>query len=117
MKRLAIILFFAGAFATTAFAQKAQKQTITINTQIHCDHCLQCGSCGANINDQIRSANKGIRKVKIDPAANIITVVYVDSKTSPEKIREAVLAAGFDVDDKKAAPEAVAKLDDCCQKH
>lgn len=100
-----------------ASAQKADKQTITIKTQIYCSHCLQCGSCGANINDRIREANKGISKLNIDPKANTITVTYDANKTNPEKIREAINAAGYDADDKKATAEAVNKLDGCCKKH
>lgn len=103
--------------ALFAQAQKAEKQTITIKTQIYCSHCLQCGSCGANINDHIRDANKGISKVEVDPKANTITVTYDAAKTTPEKIREAINAAGFNADDKKATSEAVNKLDGCCKKH
>ena len=112
-----IITFLLLAFTTMANAQKADKQTITIKTQIYCNHCLQCGSCGTNINDHIREANKGISKVDIDPKLNTITVTYDANKTSPEKIREAINAAGYDADDKKATAETVNKLDGCCKKN
>jgi periplasmic mercuric ion binding protein len=117
MKKVITLLLLIGTLSVMAFSSKGQKQTIVIKTQIYCDHCLQCGSCGANINDKIREANKGIKKVKIDPKANTITVVYDDAKTSPDKIKEAILAAGYDADDKKATLETVAKLDGCCKKH
>lgn len=101
----------------TVNAQKANKQTIVIKTQIYCSHCLQCGSCGANINDHIRETNKGISKVDIDPKANTITVTYDATKTNPEKIKEAINKAGYDADEQKAPAEAVNKLDGCCRKH
>jgi copper chaperone CopZ len=112
----AIIAFILLAFSTMANAQKANKQTITIKTQIYCNHCLQCGSCGANINDHIREANKGISKVDIDPKQNTITVTYDANKTSPQKIRDAINAAGYDADDKRAKAETINKLDGCCKK-
>lgn len=103
--------------ATTIFAQaqKANKQTLVIKTQIYCSHCLQCGSCGANINRHI-NASEGIKKVTIDPKENTITVTYDANKITTEKIREAVNAAGYDADDKKATTEAIGKLDGCCRK-
>lgn len=113
-KSILVIALLATAFF--AQAQKADKQTIVIKTQIYCSHCLQCGSCGANINDHIRETNKGISKVSIDPKANTITVIYDAAKTTPEKIREAINKAGFDADDKKATAEAVNTLDGCCKK-
>jgi periplasmic mercuric ion binding protein len=113
-KAILIIVLF--ATANIAFAQKANKQTIVIKTQIYCSHCLQCGSCGANINDHI-TATKGIKKVVVDPKENTITVSYDANKTTPEKIREAINKAGYDADDQKATAEAVNTLDGCCKKH
>ncbi|MEX1189649.1 MAG: heavy metal-associated domain-containing protein [Bacteroidia bacterium] len=117
MKHIITLLLLVGTLSLMAFSAKGEKQTIVIKTQIYCDHCLKCASCGANINDKIRDDNKGIKSVDIDPIANTITVVYNDAKTSPDKIKEAILAAGYDVDDKKASAETVAKLDVCCKKH
>jgi len=109
---------FIALFLSLAFFANAQKgnKTITIKTQIYCSHCLQCGSCGANINDNVRENKKGISKLSIDPKTNTISVTYDPAKTSPEKIREAINAAGYDADDKKATAEAVGKLDGCCKK-
>lgn len=104
-----------GSLATFA-AKGGEKKTITIKTQIYCSHCQQCESCGANINDHIRETNKGISKVDVDSKANTITVTYDSDKTTPEKIREAINAAGYDADDKKAPAAAVGKLDGCCKK-
>lgn len=94
-------------------AQKSQ-ETIIIKTKIYCDHCMQCNSCGKNIDFGIRD-NKGIRKVKINPEKNTITVTYRPDKTNPEEIRKAISEAGFDADDIKASPEGYAKLDGCCK--
>jgi mercuric ion binding protein len=116
MKRISNLLLLLAMLTTAAFANNAGTATITIKTQIYCDHCLQCGSCGANINDQVREHNKGIKKVKVDAKSNTITVQYDAAKTNAEQIRDAIANAGYDADDKKANPDAVAKLDGCCKK-
>jgi len=102
--------------AVFASAQKADKQTVTIKTQIYCDHCLQCGSCAPNIISNVKKV-KGTSKVKVNTMENTITVAYDANKTNPDKIHEAINAAGYDADDKKATAEAVGKLDGCCKKH
>ena len=112
-KIILIILFFAST--NILFGQKANKQTIVIKTQIFCDHCLQCESCGANIKDNI-NANKGIEKVLIDSNKNLIIVTYDASIIRPEKIREAINKAGYDADDQKATAQAIKALDGCCKK-
>lgn len=104
------------ASSMLAIAAKGEKKTITIKTQIYCSHCMQCESCGKNINDHIREANKGISKVEVDSKTNTITVTYDTDKTNPESIRTAINKAGYDADDQKAPAAAVGKLDGCCKK-
>lgn len=112
------ILFFLMAFsgAVVSFAQKSgNSDTLRVKTQIYCDHCLECGSCAGNIN-MAMAGLYGIKKVQIQPEQKTILVVYNPKKMTPEKIREAIASAGFDADAVAAKPEAVAKLDGCCQK-
>lgn len=107
---LTIVLFF---LIGTSNAQT--KETIVINTQISCDHCLECESCGDRISSAIKKT-KGISKVRINPKKNTITVVYNPEKTNPDKIRTAIAGIGYDADDVKASPDAYANLDACCKK-
>lgn len=109
-----IIIFLLGVFSASSFASANKTETIVIKTKIHCDHCLQCESCGLNINRGTRKA-KGIKKIKIDPEANTITVTYRSDKTNPDEIRKAIAASGFDADGVKAVPAAYEKLDGCCK--
>lgn len=113
MKNLVSVIFCALLFSSS-YAQSGKPETITIKTKIYCDHCLQCGSCGANINNAIRET-KGIRKVKINSKENTITVKYKPGKTSPEKIRRAIADIGYDADEIKADATAYSKLDGCCK--
>lgn len=112
----AILIVALFTFTLFANAKGGETKTVTIKTQIYCSHCLQCGSCGANINDHIREG-KGIKKVAVDPKTNTITVTYDANKTNVDAIRGAINKAGFDADDKKAPAEAVNSLDGCCKKH
>jgi len=108
----AILLTFAFSIAS---AQGNKTESITIKTKIYCDHCVRCESCGANINETVRGTEKGIKKVKINPADNTITVTFNAAKTTPDKIRAAIAASGFDADNIKATTEGYAKLDGCCK--
>jgi len=114
MKKLGVLLLFCIALYSLP-VHAANKKVIIVKTTISCDHCLQCGSCGQNINDVIRDNNKGIRKVKINAKENTISVTYLPEKTNPDAIRKAIAAAGFDADEVKAVPEAYENLDDCCK--
>ena len=117
MKNLISIAFLLFLGTTVSFGQKAKKgDTLVVKTQIYCDHCLECGSCAGNINVSMAGLY-GIKKVNINPELKNITVIYNPSKTSPEKIREAISKAGFDADAVAAKPESVAKLDGCCKRN
>jgi hypothetical protein len=59
---------------------------------------------------------KGIKRVDLDEETKTLKVVYISSKTNPDKIRTAISKAGFDADDVTADPDAYAKLDECCKK-
>ncbi|MBK7880696.1 MAG: heavy-metal-associated domain-containing protein [Saprospiraceae bacterium] len=111
-KSIFVIMLLASSIF--AHAQKANKQTIVIKTQISCNHCLQCGSCGANIREHI-TVNKGIKKVAINPRKNTITVTFDANKVTPEIIKDSILKAGYDADEQKAPAHAVNALDGCCK--
>lgn len=109
---LALFLLF-GSF--TLSAQTGGKETISIKTNIYCDHCKQCESCGPRIYTQLMDV-VGIRKVKINDETSTIDVTYSSDKIDPKAIRDAINDAGFDADDQLAPAESVAKLDGCCKK-
>lgn len=96
-------------------AQTDQMDTLIVKTSIACDHCLQCSSCGENIEDRIFEGNSGIQQIKVQPESNTIVVIYKATKTTPDEIRKAIALAGYDADDVKAVPESYQKLDGCCK--
>ena len=80
MKTFRIFLAFAFLFVSLNMsAQESGKQTISIKTNIYCDHCKQCESCGPRIYNQLMDV-PGIRKVKIDDETSTINVTYNTSK-------------------------------------
>ncbi len=108
-----ILLMFV---SLTAFGQKNKNiKTAVIKTQIYCDHCKQCETCGDKFNKELYN-QAGIKNVEIDSKANTITVIYDTRKIDIDKIRLHISKLGYDADNIKADPEGLAKLDGCCKK-
>lgn len=103
------------AFSVVAFAQSASKQTVTIKTNIYCDHCKECESCGGRFERELPFI-KGIKNYSFDEKAMTLLITYNTKQTNPAKLRAAISKIGFDADDVKADAKAVAKLDECCLK-
>ena len=99
---------------TTAFTPPAT-ETIVIKTTIYCNHCKICETCGELLIIQLYN-EKGIKNVELDEKAMTIKVVYSTTKITADKIKQAIAALGFDGDEVKPNPEAVAKLGGCCLK-
>lgn len=113
---LLLFLTCLGCFAVNEVsAQTDQMDTLIVKTSIACDHCLQCSSCGENIEDRIFEGNSGIQQIKVQPESNTILIIYKATKTTPDEIRKAIALAGYDADDVKAVPESYQKLDGCCK--
>lgn len=103
-------------FSANSFAQEQKTiQTAVIKTQIYCDHCKQCESCGDKFN-KILLKEKGVQMVVLDEKEMTIKVTYNSKKTDLNKIKTAISKLGFDADDVKADPVAYEGLDGCCKK-
>lgn len=103
-------------FAGSVVAQKTKPvKTSIIKTTIYCDHCKICESCGGRILKELYNEN-GIKNTSVDSKSNTISVTYDERKITLEQVRVKISKLGFDADDIKADPSAVAKLDDCCKK-
>jgi copper chaperone CopZ len=109
-------LFFVLSIFFIAFAAHAQTETLVVKTQIYCDHCKECESCDARIQNQIFASITGAKSVKVNAKDMTITVLYNSKKTNPTAIRTAIAKSGYDADDVKADPDGYAALDGCCKK-
>lgn len=106
LKTTGILLVLLSGITVQATAQTAE---VKIKTSAQCDDCKE----------RIEKAlafEKGIKSATVDVEKQEITVVYYDKRTSPEKIREAVSATGYDADDVPAKKAAYDKLPTCCKK-
>ena len=114
MKALFSIFLFACLVQAT-YGQTDKIKTAEIKTEIWCDHCNKCESCGQNIYNKIKE-NKGVRNVKVESGKNIIQVKYNSEITTIEEIEDAISMAGYRANQKKANTNAYNALDDCCKK-
>lgn len=58
---------------------------------------------------------KGVKSSILQMDDKKLRVVFNSKKTSPEKIKKAVSALGYQADEIKANPEAYQKLPECCK--
>lgn len=106
MKKLLTFLIVA-LMGVTVFAQKAETQTITIQTNGTCEHCKKV------MMDNVPQW-KGVEKCTYDLKTAKVTITYQPQKTSPETLRQGISQLGYDADNVKANAEARAKLPSCC---
>jgi len=57
---------------------------------------LRCANCALGVEKRLRQ-EKGVLSAEVSLATSIATIDYDPSKTSPEKLREAVLSIGYDM--------------------
>jgi copper chaperone CopZ len=111
----ALVLLFFTITSINLNAQPTKNKDIAIiKTNIFCDHCKECESCGGRIEKGL-AFEKGVKKVVIDEKEMTIAITYNPSKTNIENLKKAISKLGYDADDVKADPKAYAKLDECCK--
>ena len=76
---------------------------------------VQCSNCKDNLTKVLNNV-KGVKSYEIDIDKKMIHMNYDNTVTDINKIENAIAAAGYDADGKKANPEAYSKLDPCCKK-
>ena len=58
---------------------------------------MMCAMCVAHVRKAIESL-EGVKDVNVNLASNSALIEYDENKISPAKIKEAVVAAGYDMD-------------------
>jgi periplasmic mercuric ion binding protein len=107
MRTVLLTLLLLSAFRSTA--QDRKVESLQIHTTAVCDMCV------TTIEGELIYA-KGVKKVKLDLATNIIHVEYDPRKTGPDAIRKEVTKLGYFADGMPGDPKAFANLPACCQK-
>lgn len=113
-KSVIVLLFFTVASINVNAQTTKGTETAIIKTNIFCDHCKECESCGGRIEKGL-AFEKGVKKVVIDEKEMTIIITYNPSKTNTDNLKKAISKLGYDADDVKADPKAYANLDDCCK--
>lgn len=100
-----LLLFFA-IFNCVSIAQTAE---VKIKTSAQCDECKE------RI-EKMLAFEKGIKSSTLNLEDQVVTIVYYNKRTNPEKIKQAISNIGYDADDIKAKKEEYDKLPTCCKK-
>lgn len=75
---------------------------------------MQCMMCSISVEEAVAGL-EGVSKVEIDLKGKSGKVTYKASLVDIAAIEKAVTSIGYNANDKKADPEAYAKLDMCCK--
>jgi len=102
-------LFIISITHTAKSQEQKKEETITIKTS------AVCGMCKERIESNM-AFEKGVKSVTLDLKTKVLTITYKPSKTSADKLKEAVTKIGYDADDLPADQKAYEKLPACCKK-
>lgn len=110
-KRLTLIFIFLVFISINLNANPiVNEKTVVISLP-----SIQCGMCVKTIKKALGKV-EGIIETKVDLENKSASITFDDSKTSVEKLVEAITTAGYDANDKPANSEAYEKLSSCCKK-
>lgn len=110
---LTVLFSAAAASAQTAPAAKAKAKPGTEQVQIKTS--AVCDMCKARL-EKALAYEKGVQSATLDVPSQVLTVNYRADKTTPEALRAAVSATGYDADATTANVKAYDRLPDCCKK-
>lgn len=113
LKALLVLFFISLSVAATAQSKKVDKAVI--KTNIICDHCKACETCGKMFQTEMLKV-KGVKMYELDEEKETITVYFNPKKTNLQNIKTSISKLGFDADEIKADPVAYENLDGCCKK-
>ncbi|KAA9339102.1 heavy-metal-associated domain-containing protein [Hymenobacter busanensis] len=117
MKIFRTLLFSLSLLFVASFAQaqtgktkpKAGTEQVQIKTSAVCDMCK------ARL-EKAMAYEKGVQAAVLDVPTQVLTVQYRADKTSPDALRAAVAATGYDADKLTANDKAYDRLPECCKK-
>jgi mercuric ion binding protein len=113
VSKLIVLVVSLVSFSNVATAQTTN-QKVVIKTFLHCDHCIECETCGKKFNKEMLKI-KGVKMYVLDDKAMSFTIYYNSNKTNIQAIKEAISKMGYDADEVKADPVAYESLDGCCK--
>jgi mercuric ion binding protein len=116
MKKIQFIFaIFALSVITFSCGQEKGGGTVSLTTEIFCDHCEECESCKGRV-EKALLATAGVNSANMKVAEKTIAVSYDPAKINEQQIKVAISKTGFAAGDVPADPMAYDNLDDCCKK-
>lgn len=112
---LSISIFLTACSGSKTVATTSNTSTTSNVETLVIATSAQCGSCKSRIEPALKAV-KGVNAATLDLETKQVTVKYDAQKTSPDAIRKAIAAAGYDADNISANTDAYQKLPACCQK-
>ena len=116
MKNL-VKTFFVIALLTVASNAAAQQKTVqkaVIKTEIVCDHCRECETCGGLLEKKLLKT-KGIQMITLNETQATIEIIYNSKKIDLATIKTAISKLGYAADEVRADPARYEQLAGCCQ--
>ena len=113
MKSRIFALLVIGATATgmagwVGCSSKSEATTVEVKLAT-----MQCAMCSHTIEEAKKV--DGVQSVEVNLDAKTAKVTFDDKVTSVPALEQAVVKVGYAANDKKADPDAYAKLPSCCQ--
>jgi mercuric ion binding protein len=107
MKKIFTVMLIAACSIINAQEKASAVVTTTLAVHGNCGECKERIENAADI--------KGVKTSGWDSKTQLLTVTYKADKVTLDKIKEAILKAGHDVGEEKAADVAYNKLPKCCK--
>lgn len=98
------------AFYANSYSQKSGDDTTIIKVS-----SMQCGTCKKKITKALKQID-GVKEVDVNLETKEAKVTFDNSVVNVSQLENAITAAGYDANDKKADATAYEKLDECCKK-
>ncbi|WP_400191703.1 heavy-metal-associated domain-containing protein [Hymenobacter sp. B81] len=96
-------------------AQQTPAPAKSGNEEVKIKTSAVCGMCKARL-EKALAYEKGVQAALLDVPSQVLTVQYRAGKTTPEALRAAVVATGYDADGQTANDKAYNRLPECCKK-
>ncbi len=104
------IIALAALLTVSGFTASAQQLA-----QVQIQTSAVCGMCKKTL-EKAMAYEKGVKAAELDVASKTLTIAYRPDKTTPDALRRAVQATGYDADTQPAEARAYQRLPECCQK-
>jgi len=113
---LIVVLFVTILGINSVQAQKTDKNKKAEEKSIMFKTSATCESCKEAI-EKAMAYEKGVKKSELNLDNKVVTIWYNEKKTSPEKIKKAIVDAGYEANLVTCNEMTTTEEHGCCSKH